>query len=43
MLEDDLENTKSLLKYMNKKGFKWIAGRHDKVFENTLAGSSLTT
>ena len=41
MLEDDLENTRSLLKYMNKKGFKWIAGRHDKVFENTSACSRL--
>jgi len=33
VLEDDLGNTQNLLHYMNQKGFKWIAGGHDKVFE----------
>ena len=33
VLEDDLGNTQTLFHYMDQKGFKWIAGNHDKVFE----------
>ena len=33
MLEDDLGNTDELLQFMAERGFSWIAGDHDKVFE----------
>jgi FkbM family methyltransferase len=34
IVEDDLDNSNKLIQFLNTRGFDWIAGDHDKVFQN---------
>jgi hypothetical protein len=34
IVEDDLDNSNKLIQFFKRRGFDWIAGDHDKVFQN---------